>query len=70
MTVVTAAMALSAGRLVPRFGEWPVVAAGLTSGAVGATHTFQHRAFGRHLIAANSAGVRCVIVRLVEQRRR
>src|SRR4051794_12837742 len=37
MTVVTAAMALSAGRLVPRLGEWPVVAAGLTSGAVGAT---------------------------------
>ena len=37
MTVVTAAMALFAGRLVPRLGEWPVVAAGLTSGAVGAT---------------------------------
>src|SRR4051794_16875035 len=37
MTVVAAAMALSAGRLVPRLGEWPVVAAGLTSGAVGAT---------------------------------
>jgi MFS transporter, DHA2 family, methylenomycin A resistance protein len=37
MTVVTAAMALSAGRLVPSFGEWRVVAAGLTSGAVGAT---------------------------------
>jgi DHA2 family methylenomycin A resistance protein-like MFS transporter len=37
MTVVTAAMALFAGRLVPRLGEWPVVVAGLTSGAVGAT---------------------------------
>jgi MFS transporter, DHA2 family, methylenomycin A resistance protein len=37
MTVVTAAMALLAGRLVPRLGEWPVVVAGLTSGAVGAT---------------------------------
>jgi len=37
MTIVTAAMALSAGRLVPRFGEWSVVAAGLTSGAAGAT---------------------------------
>ena len=37
MTVVTAAMALLAGRLVPRLGEWRVVAAGLTSGAVGAT---------------------------------
>ena len=36
MTVVTAAMALLAGRLVPRLGEWRVVAAGLTSGAVGA----------------------------------
>src|SRR6185295_9003611 len=28
--------ALFAGRLVPRLGEWPVVLAGLTSGAVGA----------------------------------
>jgi DHA2 family methylenomycin A resistance protein-like MFS transporter len=37
MTVVTAAMALFAGRLVPRLGEWPVVVAGLTCGAVGAT---------------------------------
>jgi DHA2 family methylenomycin A resistance protein-like MFS transporter len=37
MTVVTAAMALSAGRLVPRLGEWRVVIAGLASGAVGAT---------------------------------
>jgi MFS transporter, DHA2 family, methylenomycin A resistance protein len=37
MTVVTAAMALSAGRLVPRLGEGRVVAAGLTSGAVRAT---------------------------------
>jgi len=37
MTVVTAAMALFAGHLVPRLGEWPVVVAGLTSGAVGAT---------------------------------
>jgi MFS family permease len=37
MTVVTAAMALLAGRLVPRLGEWPVVVAGLTSGAVAAT---------------------------------
>ena len=37
MTVVTAAMALLAGRLVPRLGEWRVVVAGLTSGAVGAT---------------------------------
>jgi MFS transporter, DHA2 family, methylenomycin A resistance protein len=36
MTVVTAAMALFAGRLVPRVGEWPVVVAGLASGAVGA----------------------------------
>jgi DHA2 family methylenomycin A resistance protein-like MFS transporter len=36
MTVVTAAMALFAGRLIPRLGEWPVVLAGLTSGAVGA----------------------------------
>ena len=37
MTVVTAAMALLAGRLVPRLGEWPVLLAGLTSGAAGAT---------------------------------
>jgi DHA2 family methylenomycin A resistance protein-like MFS transporter len=37
MTVVTAAMALFAGRLVPRLGEWPVVVAGLMCGAVGAT---------------------------------
>jgi DHA2 family methylenomycin A resistance protein-like MFS transporter len=37
MTVVAAAMALFAGRLVPRLGEWPVVVAGLASGAVGAT---------------------------------
>jgi DHA2 family methylenomycin A resistance protein-like MFS transporter len=36
MTVVTAAMALFAGRLVPRLGEWLVVVAGLTFGAVGA----------------------------------
>ena len=37
MTVVTAAMALFSGRLVPRLGEWWVVVAGLASGAVGAT---------------------------------
>jgi DHA2 family methylenomycin A resistance protein-like MFS transporter len=37
MTAATAAMALLAGRLVPRLGEWPVLLAGLTSGAVGAT---------------------------------
>jgi MFS transporter, DHA2 family, methylenomycin A resistance protein len=37
MTAATAAMALLAGRLVPRLGEWPVILAGLTSGAVGAT---------------------------------
>jgi DHA2 family methylenomycin A resistance protein-like MFS transporter len=36
MTVVTAAMALFAGRLVPRLGEWLVVVAGLTFGGVGA----------------------------------
>jgi MFS transporter, DHA2 family, methylenomycin A resistance protein len=29
--------ALLAGRLVPRLGEWPVLLAGLTSGAAGAT---------------------------------
>ena len=37
MTVAAAAMALLAGRLVPRLGEWPVLVAGLTSGAAGAT---------------------------------
>ena len=37
MTAATAAMALLAGRLVPRLGEWPVLVAGLTSGAAGAT---------------------------------
>jgi DHA2 family methylenomycin A resistance protein-like MFS transporter len=37
MTAATAAMALLAGRLVPRLGEWPVLIAGLTSGAAGAT---------------------------------
>jgi DHA2 family methylenomycin A resistance protein-like MFS transporter len=37
MTVATAAMALLAGRLVPRFGEWRVLLAGLASGAAGAT---------------------------------
>jgi DHA2 family methylenomycin A resistance protein-like MFS transporter len=37
MTVATAAMALFAGRLVPRLGEWRVLGAGLTAGAVGAT---------------------------------
>jgi DHA2 family methylenomycin A resistance protein-like MFS transporter len=37
MTAATAAMALLAGRLVPRLGEWAVHVAGLTSGAVGAT---------------------------------
>ena len=37
MTAAAAATALLAGRLVPRLGEWPVLVAGLTSGAVGAT---------------------------------
>ena len=37
MTAATAGMALLAGRLVPRLGEWPVLLAGLTSGAAGAT---------------------------------
>jgi DHA2 family methylenomycin A resistance protein-like MFS transporter len=37
MTVATGAMALLAGRLVPRFGEWRVLLAGLASGAAGAT---------------------------------
>ncbi|MFL5840026.1 MAG: MFS transporter [Thermoleophilaceae bacterium] len=37
ITVATAAMALFAGQLVPRLGEWPVLVAGLTCGAVGAT---------------------------------
>jgi len=37
MTVATAAMALLAGRLVPRFGEWRVLLVGLASGAAGAT---------------------------------
>jgi MFS transporter, DHA2 family, methylenomycin A resistance protein len=37
ITVVTAGMALFAGRLVPRFGEWPVVLAGLSCGVLGAT---------------------------------
>jgi MFS transporter, DHA2 family, methylenomycin A resistance protein len=37
MTAATAGMALLAGRLVPRLGEWAVLVAGLTSGAVGAT---------------------------------
>jgi DHA2 family methylenomycin A resistance protein-like MFS transporter len=37
MTAATAAMALLAGRLVPRLGEWRVLLAGLTSGAAGAT---------------------------------
>jgi len=37
MTAATAAMALLAGRLVPRFGEWRVLIAGLASGAAGAT---------------------------------
>jgi DHA2 family methylenomycin A resistance protein-like MFS transporter len=36
MTAATAAMALLSGRLVPRLGEWPVLVAGLTSGAAGA----------------------------------
>ena len=37
MTAATGTMALLAGRLVPRLGEWRVLVAGLTSGAVGAT---------------------------------
>jgi DHA2 family methylenomycin A resistance protein-like MFS transporter len=37
MTAATAVMALLAGRLVPRLGEWPVLVAGLTCGAAGAT---------------------------------
>jgi len=37
MTAATAVMALLAGRLVPRFGEWRVLLAGLMSGAAGAT---------------------------------
>jgi MFS transporter, DHA2 family, methylenomycin A resistance protein len=37
MTVAAAVTALLAGRLVPRLGEWPVLLAGLTSGAAGAT---------------------------------
>jgi DHA2 family methylenomycin A resistance protein-like MFS transporter len=37
MTAATAAMALLAGRLVPRLGEWTVLVAGLASGAAGAT---------------------------------
>jgi DHA2 family methylenomycin A resistance protein-like MFS transporter len=37
MTAATASMALLAGRLVPRLGEWRVVVAGLTFGAAGAT---------------------------------
>jgi MFS transporter, DHA2 family, methylenomycin A resistance protein len=37
MTAATAAMALLAGRLVSRFGEWRVLLAGLASGAAGAT---------------------------------
>ena len=37
MTVAAAATALLAGRLVPRVGEWPVLLAGLTAGAAGAT---------------------------------
>jgi DHA2 family methylenomycin A resistance protein-like MFS transporter len=37
LTAATAAMALLAGRLVPRLGEWTVLLAGLTSGAAGTT---------------------------------
>jgi DHA2 family methylenomycin A resistance protein-like MFS transporter len=37
MTAATGAMALLAGRFVPRFGEWRVLLAGLASGAAGAT---------------------------------
>jgi len=37
MTAATAVMALLAGRLVPRLGEWRVLVAGLTCGATGAT---------------------------------
>jgi MFS transporter, DHA2 family, methylenomycin A resistance protein len=37
MTAATATTALLAGRLVPRLGEWPVLLAGLTCGAAGAT---------------------------------
>jgi DHA2 family methylenomycin A resistance protein-like MFS transporter len=37
MTAATAVMALLAGRLVPRLGEWRVLLAGLTCGAAGAT---------------------------------
>jgi DHA2 family methylenomycin A resistance protein-like MFS transporter len=37
MTAATAVMAFLAGRLVPRLGEWPVLVAGLTCGAAGAT---------------------------------
>src|SRR5207249_1984726 len=37
MTAATAAMALLAGRLVPRLGEWPVLVVGLACGAAGAT---------------------------------
>src|SRR5437764_8792784 len=37
MTAATAVMALLAGRLVPRLGEWPVLVAGLSCGAAGAT---------------------------------
>jgi MFS transporter, DHA2 family, methylenomycin A resistance protein len=37
MTAATAVMALLAGRLVPRLGEWRVLLVGLTCGAAGAT---------------------------------
>jgi MFS transporter, DHA2 family, methylenomycin A resistance protein len=37
MTAAAAVMALLAGRLVPRLGEWRVLVAGLISGAAGAT---------------------------------
>jgi MFS transporter, DHA2 family, methylenomycin A resistance protein len=50
MTVVTAAMALLAGRLVPRLGEWRVVVVGLASGALGATLVALYGS-GAHLAA-------------------
>src|SRR5207245_7400823 len=36
---------------------------------VGAAHTFEHRGFGKHLVAGNAAGIWRIVVGLKEKRR-
>lgn len=46
MTVVVATMAFLSGRIVTRFGEWPIMAAGLTTGMLAAALVAINRAGG------------------------